>query len=412
MSHRSKPFRLFDVFGVEVEYMVVDQRTFDVKPVVDLALEALAGAPSAAAAVVGPVEWSNELVAHVVEAKCARPAPTLAGLRGPWKRAIAAMDAALAPHGACLLPSAAHPWMNPATDARIWPHDGHEIYAEYNRIFGCVTHGWTNLQSVHLNLPFGDDEEFGRLHAAVRVVLPLIPALAAASPYLDGAFTGLLDARMEAYRANSLNIPAMTGPLIPEAVFTEAEYRTQILERIYAETAPHDPQGILRDEWANARGAIARFDRNAIEIRVIDSQESPQADLAVAHAVATLVRLLVEGRFASQAALRQWDPYRLRSLFFDAVRDADEGVVRDDEYAALFALPRTSPRTFGAIWRHLLAQPDFQHRSFNAFHRHWSKHGPLARRLVAHAGTTPTRDALAANLRALRQCLHTDTLFR
>jgi gamma-glutamyl:cysteine ligase YbdK (ATP-grasp superfamily) len=410
MNARRRAFRLFEVFGVEVEYMVIDQRTLEVAPVVDRALEALAAASPTGEPVVGPVEWSNELVAHVVEAKCARPARTLAGLRRPWKRAIAAADAALAPFHACLLPSAAHPWMNPKRDAVLWPHEGHEIYAEYDRIFGCITHGWTNLQSVHLNLPFGDDEEFGRLHAAVRVALPLIPALSAASPYLDGAYTGLMDARMEAYRVNSLKIPAMTGRLIPEPVFTEADYRREILERIYAQTAPHDPQGILHDEWANARGAIARFDRQAIEIRVIDSQESPQADLAIAQAVAMLVRLLAAGRFGDQDALRRWDTERLREIFFDAVRDADRALVGED-YAALFGLPKGLPRTFGAVWRHLLAQPEFRHRSFNGFYRHWCAHGPLARRLVARAGTKPTRDALAANVRALRQCLHTDTLF-
>jgi hypothetical protein len=32
---------------------------------------------------------------------------------------------------------------------------------------------------------------------------------------------------------------------------------------------------VLRHEWVNARGAIARFDRSAIEIRVLDVAECP-----------------------------------------------------------------------------------------------------------------------------------------
>jgi gamma-glutamyl:cysteine ligase YbdK (ATP-grasp superfamily) len=411
MSAPRRPYRLFEAYGVEVEYMVVDRDSYDVRPLVDRALAALAAASPTGEPVVGPVEWSNELVAHVVEAKCARPVRTISGLRRPWNQAVRAVNVALAPLGATLLPSAAHPWMNPRRDARLWPHEGHEIYAEYDRIFGCVTHGWTNLQSVHLNLPFGDDVEFGQLHAAIRVALPLIPALAAASPYLDGAFTGLMDARMEAYRVNSLKIPAMTGRLVPEPVFTEAAYRREILEPIYAQTAPHDPQGILRDEWANARGAIARFDRRAIEIRVIDSQESPQADLAVAHAVATLVRLLVAGRFGDAAALRAWDTETLRDLFFDAVRDADRAAVREPAYAALFGLSPVHDRTFGDLWKQLFGMSEFAHPSFRRFQRHWCQHGPLARRLVARAGASPSHEALASNLRLLRQCLDSDTLF-
>ncbi len=409
MTDEARAYRLFDVFGVEVEYMVVDSQTLEVSPQVDHALEALAEISPSGTPVVGPIEWSNELVAHVVEAKCAEPSATIAALRPHWNRAVAVLDAVLEPLEACLLPSAVHPWMNPKTDARLWPHEGHEIYAEYDRIFGCVTHGWTNLQSVHLNLPFGDDEEFGRLHAAVRLALPLIPALAAASPYLDGAFTGLMDARMEAYRVNSAKIPSMTGPLIPEPVFTEEAYRELILGRIYAETAPHDPKGILRDEWANARGAIARFDRRAIEIRVIDSQESPQADLAIAEAVATLVRLLAEERFVPAGQQKRWDTRRLRDLFFDAVRGAELENVRDVDYAGLFGL--SAPVTFGGIWRHLLSLPEFQNSSFRSFHRHYLEQGSLARRLVARAGLAPSRVALASNLRALRQCLHADTLF-
>ena len=36
-----------------------------------------------------------------------------------------------------------------------------------------------------LNLPFSSDEEFGRLHAAIRLLLPLLPALAASSPLVE-----------------------------------------------------------------------------------------------------------------------------------------------------------------------------------------------------------------------------------
>ena len=44
----------------------------------------------------------------------------------------------------------------------------------------------TNIQAVHLTLPFRGASEFGRLMAACRVVLPLLPALAASSPFVEG----------------------------------------------------------------------------------------------------------------------------------------------------------------------------------------------------------------------------------
>jgi hypothetical protein len=85
-----------------------------------------------------------------------------------------------------LLPTGAHPLMDPFTETRLWPHEHKEIYNLYNRIFDCRGHGWSNLQSTHLNLPFSGDAEFKKLHAAIRLLLPLIPALSASTPLLDG----------------------------------------------------------------------------------------------------------------------------------------------------------------------------------------------------------------------------------
>ena len=74
--------------------------------------------------------------------------------------------------------------MNPLTDTELWKHSYSEVYELYNRIFNCKGHGWSNVQSTHINLPFFDDKEFEKLHAAIRIILPLIPGLCASSPIL------------------------------------------------------------------------------------------------------------------------------------------------------------------------------------------------------------------------------------
>ena len=109
------------------------------------------------------------------------------------------------------MPTAMHPWMDPHAEARLWPHEYNAVYAAFNRIFDCRGHGWSNLQSTHINLPFRGDEEFGRLHAAIRLVLPIIPGVAASSPAADGRLSGLLDSRLDAYRSNARRIPSISS---------------------------------------------------------------------------------------------------------------------------------------------------------------------------------------------------------
>src|SRR5262249_51585538 len=148
--------------------------------------------------------WSNELAAHVIELKNIAPTPALEGLSSDFQREIRAANEMLESEGARLMPTGMHPWMDPRAETVLWTQDNAEIYAAYDRIFDCKRHGWSNIQSVHINFPFANDREFERLHASLRLLLPFLPALAASSPIADGRSTGYLDFRIEAYRYNSL----------------------------------------------------------------------------------------------------------------------------------------------------------------------------------------------------------------
>ncbi len=159
------------------------------------------------------------------------------------------------------MPTAMHPWMNPRTETRIWPHENAEIYAAYDRIFDCKRHGWGNLQSMHLNLPFADDHEFARLHAAVRLLLPILPAIAASSAIAEGRNTGWMDFRMENYRTHQARVPLTIGKVIPDTVSSRVAYERDILAPMYREIEALDAKRILQHEWLNVRGAVPRFDR-------------------------------------------------------------------------------------------------------------------------------------------------------
>jgi gamma-glutamyl:cysteine ligase YbdK (ATP-grasp superfamily) len=176
---------LFQGYGIELEYMLVDCDTLQVKAITDELLKHELG-HYASDFENGMVTWSNELVLHVVELKSSKPENNLNGLEHAFAENIARINAILSGWNTMLMPTAAHPFMNPLVETKLWPHENNEVYAIYNKIFDCRGHGWSNLQSTHLNLPFYDDEEFAKLHAAIRLILPLLPALCASSPILDG----------------------------------------------------------------------------------------------------------------------------------------------------------------------------------------------------------------------------------
>ncbi len=417
MKTLAAPWRLFQRYGVELEYMVVSADTLAIEPCVDRLLRSAAGANAWVSDVErGDVAWSNELVAHVVELKTAEPAASLAGLAARFQDNVAEMLARLAPLGARLMPAAMHPWMDPLQEARLWPHDYSEVYAAYDRIFDCRGHGWSNLQSAHLNLPFRGDEEFGKLHAAIRLLLPLLPALAASSPAVEGRLTGLLDTRLETYRANSLRIPSLTGDVIPEPVYTHADYDREILQRMYADVAPHDPEGVLRDEFLNSRGAIARFERGSIEIRVLDVQECPAADLAVCAAVVAVLRALVSEKWTSTAEQQSWPTAPLAELLSDAVRDADEARIDNADYLHALGIRQQSILA-GEAWARLLAAAapaSPGHDPWSEWRPAWqvlTDHGPLARRIVQALGPAPTRADLTAVYSRLCDCLAEGRMF-
>ena len=403
---------LFERYGIELEYAIADRETLDVRPIADRLIEAEHGAIENEIER-GAFAWSNELARHVIEIKTNGPAPHLAGLARGFAAETARIDALLARDGARLLPTGMHPWMDPAREFELWPYGDREIYAAFDRIFDCRGHGWANLQSAHLNLPFAGDGEFGCLHAAARALLPLLPALAAASPFVDGQHHGQLDTRLDVYRHNSGRVPSLAGAVVPEPIFTQADYQA-LLGSLYADLAPLDPDGTLHHEWVNARGCIARFDRMALEIRVVDVQECPRSDLAIAWAISATLRALCDPDPRHQARLRALPTAPLADLLARTTAHAERAAVDDAELLRALGLDsraRTAQEVWRALYdRHLASDRDgAEHRPALEL---LLEEGCLARRIVNRVGEKPTREALTALYRELGDCLREGRLLR
>jgi carboxylate-amine ligase len=398
----------FTGYGIELEYMIVDRDTLAVRPMVDTLLLDDAGQVGNEFEH-GPLAWSNELVLHVIELKTNGPAKSLGHLAELFHADVLEINRSLAPRGAQLLPTAMHPLFQPDRETRLWPHGQNEIYSAYDRIFGCQGHGWSNLQSMHINLPFFDDEEFRRLHAAIRVVLPLIPALSASSVFQDGKRAAWFDNRLRYYRDNQKSIPEISGLVIPEAVTGIEDYHATILVPMYRAIAGHDPDEILADDWLNSRAAIARFERQTIEIRVIDLQECPAADLAIAEVVVALVKAFYDEQladFKSQQALATAD---LARIFWQVSEHGSQALIDQADYLALLGLDTGGPA--GQVWQRLLAGGLEVSPAAARLLGQIIARGSLAEAIVARTGPEPTAETIVDCYRELGTCLVENRLF-
>lgn len=395
---------LYSRFGIEIEYMIVDRESLVVRPIADQLLFDASGSYENAC-LRGNMGWSNELVMHVIEIKTEAPRTDLAGLGSDFQTQVTDANHMLAKHDAILLPTAMHPFFDPVRETRLWPHGDQEIYQAFDKVFNCRGHGWSNLQSTHINLPFGTDDEFVRLHSAIRLLLPLMPALAASSPIYEGKRAHMMDMRLEFYRKNCRRIPSVTGKVIPEPIHSIQEYHERILNRIYADIAPYDPDSILQEEWTNARGVIARFERNTLEIRVLDCQECPRADVAIVQFIVAILRHLTEGALRDPSEALKQQTNDLENLFLRTITYAEDSLVQDESYLSLLGLDSKGTQTVGDILHQLLQKLSRPETPWRKPIEHILRRGCLSRRIRRATGRQPSHTKLVDVYQQLAHCL-------
>ncbi|CEK09503.1 glutamate-cysteine ligase family protein [Legionella hackeliae] len=401
-------YPIFSVLGIEIEYMLVDTQHLNVQPQSDLILKALANELVNEVSL-GDIAVSNELVLHVLELKNDGPKPPDAPIAQQFQQAIEKLHPLLAANNLQLLPTGAHPWMDPLKETKRWPHGNRDIYHQFDAIFNCQGHGWANLQSMHVNLPFANDEEFNQLHNAIRLILPLLPALAASTPFLDGKKTGLNDSRLYYYGKNQQGIPSISGSIIPEFISSEEQYRQEILAPMYQAISPHDPKKILQYEWLNSRAAIPKFDYKAIEIRILDSQECVQADIAIALAIRSILKHWQTNSFYYLD--KPCETRRLKAVYDETIKSGFAVQVEDSELSRQWQLPNRT-MTMRDVWSHLIEKVsgELDYSTQRALEFILSQ-GNLSERLLNACGNNINHPTLMHVYRQLSHCLMTNQLF-
>lgn len=407
MAIRNMPYSLFAVTGIEIEYMLVRQGTLEILSMADKVLEQLGGKLTNEVND-GEIAISNELVLHVIELKTNGPKEVIHTIDQAFHERIKQINALIEPLGGCLLPTGAHPLLDPKNGVALWPHGDRQIYATYDRIFNCHGHGWSNLQSTHINLPFANDEEFAKLHNAIRLLLPLIPALTASTPFLEGKRSAVVDTRLLFYGGNQRKIPLIAGEIIPEFVLTPEAYQENILQPMYQAIAPFDTAGILQHEWLNSRGAIPRFERNAIEIRIMDTQEAPLADITCLTAIIGVLKYLIEE--TEQYLANPMASVDLANLYQRAIKEGFAADFSHPDYAKQFHLADQQLMTARDYWEILLVKASaYITDTQQVILEKILAQGNLAERMLKKQ--TKTQATIKQIYQHLSECLANNTLF-
>lgn len=306
-------YKALEVLGPEHEFSVVDDN-LRAMSIVDTIMKDLHGR------IVNAVEYpkyvvGKELQSHVLELKSKKPFHSPTDFEETMQESLlTVLDFIKSRYGASLLGTGMHPLLR-IPEANIWSHRHRAIYRAYEKIFNLRQHGWLNIQAFQLNLPYGGRKRGPTFHNIMANIVPYIPAITAASPIYEEKFGDYVDNRLYFYRNNQNEIPSLVGDVIPDYVSTTEEYVETVIGRYSNELARANAEKCITNvEWINSRGIVFRFDRHAIEIRLIDEQECIRSDVAISCLVRAAMRGLL--REENQAQLL---PHELLVKDFNSV---------------------------------------------------------------------------------------------
>jgi len=277
------------VLGPEHEFSIVDEKLMPL-PIVDKVIRDVRGR-IANSVRLSEASFGKELQAHVAEFRANTPFSSPEVFEETMNEAVNNIMGFLEKrYDARLLGLGMHPSLK-LDEVKVWSHRDRQIYEALSKIFDLNQHGWLNIQSFQLNLPYKNEREAVRLYNALTNVLPYLPAVAASSPIYESKIGDYVDNRLHFYLTNQLEVPSIAGDIIPEYVGSFEEYRKTTIRQYSEDLAKlNAPKCLLNKEWLNSRGAVIRFDRKAIEIRILDEQECVKSDVALSCFIRAVLR--------------------------------------------------------------------------------------------------------------------------
>jgi glutamate---cysteine ligase / carboxylate-amine ligase len=321
--------------GVEEEFSILDPDTLDLMPRFEELRAAAAADELLREAITGEL-ISSEI--EIISGAGADLQDALARQRDRRRR----LFALIAANGAALGSTGTHPW----ADYRVQPIIDTEHYRRVDRDLKYVA--WrNNTFSLHVHVGVNDIDRAVRVCDRLRPVLPLLLAISANSPYLDGQDSGLHSARTQSFTKSfpRCGVPDAFGGWPAYREYIEFLQRTRsIVEftQIWWSVRPH-------------------FSFGTIELRICDAQSSAQESEALAGlmlaCVAQAAREIDEG-----APFIDHPPRLIEENMWRAIRFGLDGRLidldRGEEYPAREAIERLL-RWTAPLRSELGAEPSF-----------------------------------------------------
>ncbi|MEA2288203.1 MAG: glutamate---cysteine ligase / carboxylate-amine ligase [Solirubrobacteraceae bacterium] len=304
--------------GIEEEFAVLDARSLDLAPrFEELRDTAAAEDPLLSEAIAG------ELISSEIEIRSGRGedlADALARQRERRQR----LFALAASRGVALGATGTHPW----ADYREQRNIDTEHYRRVVEGLQYVARR-NNTFSVHVHVGVRDAHRAVRVCDRLRPVLPLLLALSANSPFLDGLDSGLHSARSQAF---TKSFPRCG---IPDAFGSWAAYREYIEFLVRTNSIVEYTQ-----VWWSVR---PHFSFGTVEVRICDAQSTAQEAEAL---TGLIVACVAQAARDEDEGVPFADPSRrlVEENFWRAIRYGLDGTLIDLDRAEEFPAASVADR--------------------------------------------------------------------
>jgi carboxylate-amine ligase len=242
--------------GVEEEFAILDPRTLELAPRFEELRDLAGGVEALREGIAG------ELISSEIEIISGAGADLHGALRSQRERR-ARLFALAGEHGAALGSTGTHPW----ADYREQPIIDTEHYRRVEE--GLKYVAWrNNTFSVHVHLGVRGIDRAVKVCDRLRPVLPLLLAISANSPYLDGRDTGLHSARTQSFTKSfpRCGVPDAFGGWPAYREYIEFLQRTNSIVE-------------FTQVWWSVR---PHFKFGTVELRICDAQATAQESDALA----------------------------------------------------------------------------------------------------------------------------------